>query len=310
MPPLNSWLSTPLYATTNKDRKRETIMSITIPADVPLYARDEFRKNYRLLTRGTGNLFLFAADHKIEHLDKDFQGPAVDPAAHDPHHLFSIAGKGSVGAMATQLGLIARYGNLYPDTNYIAKLNSKTNIIPRDQKDPCSTLLWSVQDVMKLKNLTIPGIGITVYLGSEYEDLMLHQAAQAIFEAHQQGLVAILWVYPRGKAVKDETDPTLLAGAVGVANALGADFVKIHAPTAQDETTCSELLRYISQAAGNTKVIIAGGTYKDQKELISEVKQHMKAGISGAAIGRSLFQHSLKDAIKLSKDIFKIIYTS
>ncbi len=285
-------------------------MSFTIPADVPVHARDEFRKNYTLLTRGTGNLFLFSADHKIEHLDSDFHGPDIDLAAHDPHHLFSIADKGSIGGMATQLGLIARYGNQYPDITYVAKLNSKTNIIPRYQKDPHSKLLWTVDDVLKLKQLTIAGIGVTVYLGSEYEDVMLPQAAQAVFEAHQQGLVAILWLYPRGIAIVNETDPDLIAGAVGVAAALGADFVKIHAPTAKDETTCLELLKFITQAAGNTKVIVAGGAYKDEKKLITEVKEHMKAGVSGAAIGRSLFQHSLEDAVKLTEKLSKVIYGS
>ncbi len=110
-------------------------MSLTIPADVPVHAHDEFRKNYTLLTRDTGNLFLFSADHKIEHLDTDFHGPNVDPAAHDPHHLFSLASKGDIGGMATQLGLIARYGNQYPDITYVAKLNSKTNLIPRYQSE-------------------------------------------------------------------------------------------------------------------------------------------------------------------------------
>jgi DhnA-type fructose-1,6-bisphosphate aldolase and related enzymes len=33
---------------------------------------------------------------------------------------------------------------------------------------------------------------------------MLSAAAQAIFEAHQNGLVTVLWIYPRGKAVGNE----------------------------------------------------------------------------------------------------------
>jgi len=281
-------------------------MSILIPADVPRFSRAEFRKNYTLLTKGTGNLFLFAADHKIEHLDKDFSGPAITPAAHDPHHLFSLANEGSIGAMATQCGLIARYGHLCPETPFVAKLNSKTNIIPGNQKDPFSKLLWTVNDVLSLRStLIIPAVGVTVYLGSEYEEVMLNQAAQTIFEAHQLGLIALLWMYPRGIAVEDETDPTLLAGAVGVANALGADFVKIHTPKDKEQ------LKFIVQAAGNTKVITAGGRYKDQAELISEVKEYMTiAGTAGAAIGRSIFQHSLEDAVKLTEDLARVVYNN
>ncbi len=292
----------------SKPPKGEQIV-YTLPADVPLYAHQQFRKNYMLLTRNTGNLFLFAADHKIEHLDKDFHGPAITKAAHDPHHLFSIAQKGTIGGMATQLGMIARYGNQYPSITYIAKLNSKTNIIPRNQKDPYSTLLWSVDQVLMLNHLIIPAIGITVYIGSEFEDIMLAQAAQEINKAHRHGLVTILWVYPRGKAVQKEHEMHLLAGAVGVANALGADFVKIHAPDAQDQATRMEQFAFITEAAGNTKVVVAGGTFKKPEQLITEVQQQMKHGTSGAAIGRSIFQHSLTDAIQVTNQLATIIYS-
>lgn len=284
-----------------------------IPADVPIYMHAEFLKNYTLLTRSTGNLFLFSADHKIEHLDRDFHGTHVDKEAHDPHHLFKIASKAPIGGMATQLGLIARYGNQYPNITYVAKLNSKSNLIPSTQQDPISKLLWDVEDVLSFSQssgLTIAGIGVTVYLGSEHEDIMLRQAAQSILKAHQHGLVAILWMYPRGKAVPDETDPELLAGAVGVANALGADFVKIHPPKVKEGTSYDETLRFIVEAAGNTKVLTAGGTYKDEKKLLKDITAVLNNGFSGAAIGRSLFQHSLKDALSLTQELTQLIYTS
>ena len=112
-----------------------------IPADVPPYKRHEFRTNYLTLTKGTERLFLFAADHKIEHLDKDFYGPSIDPAAHDPKHLFSIAQQPWIGGFATQLGLAARYGHQHPGIQYLIKLNSKTNLVPLDlQFDESATL--------------------------------------------------------------------------------------------------------------------------------------------------------------------------
>jgi fructose-bisphosphate aldolase / 6-deoxy-5-ketofructose 1-phosphate synthase len=286
------------------------MQSFTIPADVPVSAYREFRKNYTLLTHATGNLFLFAADHKIEHLDADFHGPHVHKAAHDPHHLFSLAQQSPSGGMATQLGLIAQYGLHYPSVTYVAKLSSKTNIIPLSQKEPFSPLLWTVDDVIAFKkssNLTIAGIGITVYLGSYFEDRMLEQAAQTIFQAHQQGLVAIVWMYPRGKAVLDATDPHLIAGAVGVAASLGADFVKIHPPHSTNAST-ADLLRSIVEAAGNTKVICAGGTYTEKEALLEKIHTYMASGVAGVAIGRSLFQHSLPDAVSLAKKIAQLVY--
>lgn len=296
--------------------KRTTLIAwkknMLIPADVPLSQHAEFRKNYDAMTWGTDHLFLFAADHKIEHLDADFYGPGIDPEAHNPEHIFKIASNAPIGALATQVGLIARYGVQYAQVHYLAKLNSKTNLLPASARDPFSRQLWSVDDVVALKErtkLSICAIGLTIYLGSEFEDLMLAQAAQAVFQAHQKGLVAILWVYPRGKNVSNETDAHLLAGAVGVATCLGADFVKIHPPQATSEQSSADLLRFIKEAAGNTKIICAGGKQHASEQLIQEVREQIAlGGIAGAAIGRNIYQHSLPDAIELAKNLSKIIY--
>ncbi len=286
--------------------------SFLIPADIPLSQRGEFCKNYTAITFGTNRLFLFAADHKIEHLDADFCGPDIDPAAHDPEHIFKIAATARIGALATQLGLIARFGSQYSHINYIAKLNSKTNLLPSSQKDPLSRQLWSIEDVVTFKEqskLSICGIGLTIYLGSEYEDLMLSQAAEAVFNAHQHGLIAILWIYPRGKAIKDETDGALLAGATGVATCLGADFVKIHPPTPTSTATSAELLRLAVQAAGNTRVICAGGKMCGSEKLLKEVRDQLTIGkTAGAAIGRNIYQHSLEDAVTLANALSSLIY--
>ena len=149
-------------------------------------------------------------------------------------HIFNIASEAPIGALATQLGLIARYGNQYPIVNYIAKLNSKITLYlnEKSNKEPFSKQLWTVDDVVRLKEqsqLPIRGIGLTIYIGSEYGEITLAQASESIFQAHQHGLIAILWMYPRGKAVKDENDPALLAGATGVAVCLGADFAEMGA---------------------------------------------------------------------------------
>lgn len=286
--------------------------SILIPADVPLASHAAFCKHYATITQGTERLFLFAADHKIEHLDADFMGPHISPEAHDPEHIFEIASKARIGALATQLGLIARFGKEYPHINYIVKLNSKTNLLTSAQKDPLSRQLWSIEDVVQFKQesgLPICGIGLTIYLGSEFEDIMLAQAAYSVFQAHQAGLVAILWIYPRGKYIKNATDALLIAGAAGVAACLGADFVKIHPPTATTTQSSAELLQLAVQAAGNTKVICAGGKQYASEKLLQEVQDQINiGGVAGAAIGRNIYQHSLSDAIALANELSDIIY--
>ncbi len=281
-----------------------------IPVDVPSEKKDTFKNNLNAITRNSDRLFLFAGDQKIEHLNNDFYNKNLPPEIAHPKHLFNIAQQGDIGAFATQLGLIARYGNECNNINYIAKLNSKTNI---SKAEPLSSQLWSVADVAQLREQSefkIRGVGYTIYLGSEHEATMLQQAAHIVWQAHQEGLIAILWIYPRGKAVKSDNSLEMLAGAAGVANALGADVVKIKAPEPSRNYTVVEQLRIIKQAAGNTKVICSGGKKTDQNTFLRLVKQHIKEGdIAGAAVGRNVFQQSLSDAIAMTQKLAKTIYT-
>jgi len=283
---------------------------ISIPADIPPEHHGRFEQNYRTLTHNTNHLFIFTGDHKIEHLNEDFQGDTIPPEVARPDHLFNIAQHGSVGGFATQLGLISRYGNDYSQIPYIAKLNSKTNIIPREAQDPLSSPLCTVDDVLRVQSnsqLTICGIGYTVYLGSTFESKMLTGAAQAVLQAHRAGLVALLWIYPRGKYVPHEQDLRLLAGAAGVAAALGADFVKLplpHATTALKDGALKPLI----QAAGNTKIIASGGARQPTLHFLEWVSHLMHEGIAGIAVGRNIYQHDLNTACSLTDAVSALIY--
>lgn len=282
-----------------------TMLNLPIPADVPAHAEKEYVKNYTAITHGTQNLMLFACDQKMEHLNKDFYGEGIHPDAMQPEHLFTIASKGSIGAFASHVGLISRYAKRYPGINYIAKLNGKTDLVPTKQHDPLSQELWSVDDVIDLKEhskLNICGVGYTIYIGSEYESTMLAQAAQIITRAHAHGLVTILWIYPRGKSVTNDQDPELVAGAAGVANSLGADFVKIKAPEQPSA------LRIATVAAGNTKLICSGGEQKSPELFLQQLHDQIHiGGASGSATGRNIFQHGTMQAISLTKAIYAIV---
>src|SRR5690606_16266817 len=104
-------------------------IAVHIPADVPADMAGTYEENYRLVTKDTGHLALFAGDQKVEHLNDDFfgatkAGPIAEDDA-DPEHLFRIARDGVIGCFATQLGLVARYGPDYSDVPYLVKVNSK-----------------------------------------------------------------------------------------------------------------------------------------------------------------------------------------
>jgi DhnA family fructose-bisphosphate aldolase class Ia len=289
--------------------KNKNTMAITVPADVPDYSHDKFVDNFTAVSCGTKNLFLFAADQKIEHLNNDFYGNGIHADANDPEHIFRIAGYGNVGALAAHAGLIARYGRQYRDINYIVKLNGKTNL---GDQDPMSEIMWDVGNVLDLSDegkLHIRGVGYTVYLGSAYEHVMLSQAAHVVTHAHNNGLLAILWIYIRGQHIKNCQTAQLIAGAAGLGNALGADFVKVHMPQDSSDMTGIDALKVATQAAGNTGVICSGGSEKPTTQLLTEIYEQInKGGARGCAIGRNIFQRSLNDAAALTKAIAALVY--
>lgn len=282
---------------------------IKVPLDVPLAMRDTYISNYNLITAGSGRLMLFAGDQKIEHLNDDFFGAGIAEDDADPEHLFRIASKGKIGVLAAQLGLIVRYAGDYPSVPYLVKMNSKSHLVNVSQKDPVSPQLWSVEQIVDIaqdSGIKIAGVGYTIYLGSENEADMLAEAAQIINEAHFYGLVSVLWIYPRGKAVGDEKDPHLIAGAAGVAACLGSDFVKVNAPK-KDGKTSPELLREAVRAAGRTKLVCAGGSTTTEEKFLSELYDQIHVGgAAGNATGRNIHQKSLDDAVKFCNAIYAI----
>lgn len=282
---------------------------VKVPADVMPEARETYIDNYMAATRGTGRLMLFACDQKIEHLNADFYGEGIDAADLDPKHLFEIGSQGVCGVLAGQRGLVAQYAADYPEVNYLVKMNSKTNLVKTAQDDPYSPQLTSLDAVLAMREagVNIVGLGYTLYLGSEYESTMLAEAGQLIAEAHAEGLLVVLWIYPRGKAVADEKAPSLIAGAAGVALCLGADFVKVNPPKADDEHTSAENLKVASTAAGRTGLVCAGGSTVDAQTFLTQLHDQIHVGgACGNATGRNIHQRSLDEAVRLTKAISAI----
>ena len=192
---------------------------VKVPRDVSADARETYIDNYMAATRGTGRLMLFACDQKIEHLNGDFYGEGIDPADLDPEHLFKIASEGVCGVCGwparPRCSLCCRLSRDQlpgqdefedqPCENCPGRSYSPAVARPRSRaRYACERRTWWA-------------LGLPIYLGSEYESTMLAEAGQLIAEAHAAGLLVVLWIYPRGKAVADEKAPALIAGAAGVA---------------------------------------------------------------------------------------------
>lgn len=286
---------------------------VNVPADVPKSKQAEYIKNYLTATHGVGRMMLFAGDQKIEHLNDDFFGPEVSPENANPRHLFEIASKAKISVFAGQLGLIARYGADYPDVPYLIKLNSKTNIVKTATADPLSLAMVDVSQVASFKKdsgLNILGVGYTLYLGSEFEPQMISELGRVIYEAHQHGMFTVVWMYPRGKSVPNERDPHLVAGATGVACAIGTDFVKVNYPKLADSSDAAkraEAFKEAVAAAGRTKVICSGGEKMEPRAFFQQLHDQIHiSGASGNATGRNIHERSLDEAVRFANAVYAI----
>jgi DhnA family fructose-bisphosphate aldolase class Ia len=283
---------------------------LIIPLDVPRLRQAEYKKNWQTAVGSEQRLLLFAGDQKVEHLNKDFYGPNISPEDNDPEHLFKIAASLTSGVFASQLGLISRYGEDYPDVPYIIKLNSKSNLY-ENEENIISEAWFTVDQVAAFKKdsrLKIVGVGYTVYLGGRYESAMLKEAATIVHEAHQAGLLAIIWMYPRGLKI-NEDDLATISGGAGVAAALGADFVKIKYPygTKPNEAVAKKY-QEATLAAGRTGVICVGGSKQPAESLLEYTWLQVNiAGTRGLALGRNLHQRPLAEAKRLIAAIEAIL---
>lgn len=274
------------------------------PADVPQSKRSTYRANWQLVTKKTGRLLLLAGDQRLEHLNGDFFGPGIDLADNDPEHFFQIAERSAMGAIAVHYGLASWYGAQYRRPAYVIKLNGKSNLLSGDPISYCLAGVGQSIDLAKKAGFRLAGVGYTIYLGSQYEGRMLAEAAEIIRQAHSHGLLAILWVYPKGVNVKNEDSVVTIAGAAGVAVNLGADFVKVKSPK---PLTVKNIERIV-QAAGRTRVIFAGGSSRSAEQLFKDIEQQLAGGAAGVAIGRNIHQRSLAIASSSLNGLAEMVY--
>ncbi len=285
----------------------------TVPGDVPSSMKDTYTDNMHVVTRGSGRLLLFAGDQRVEHLNDDFYGKGITPENANPQHMFEIASRAPIGVFASQLGIVARYGKDYPDVPYLIKLNSKTHLVKTAQAEAISRQWISLEQVAEFKKnsgLRVVGVGYTVYVGSENETIMFQEAAQIAYQAHQLGLIAVFWMYPRGKAVPFEKDPHIIAGAAAVGACLGADFVKVNYPVLADgdDRNPAEALTEAVQAAGRTQLICAGGSTIPAEEYFQILHDQIQiAGAHGTAAGRNIHQRPVDEAVRFCEALHALI---
>src|SRR5271157_5118423 len=236
-----------------------------------------------------GKGVLLAYDQGLEH------GPSTDfnDKNIDPSFVMDLADKGGFNGVIFQKGVAERFYN--GKVPLIVKVNGKSALV---KGDPISRQVCTVEYAV---SLGAKGIGYTIYLGSEHEATMFKEFGRIQEEAHERGLAAIAWVYPRGAAVQNDTSKEIVAYAARTALELGADAAKIK------YTGDTQSFAWAVRSAGKVRVFMSGGPKAASDEaFLAQVRGAADAGATGIAVGRNVWQH--QEPLKMAELLRKVLF--
>jgi len=223
-----------------------------------------------------GKVLILAYDHGLEHGPTDFD-PV--PATMDPDTVFDVATHDAVTGLAVQKGVAEAYYPSYADAvNLVAKVNGTSNLWMGEYD---SAVNWSVEYAA---DIGADAVGYTLYGGSNHEVEMAEEFRSIQEAARAADLPVVMWSYPRGQGVKNDTKSGVIAYAARLALELGADVAKIKHPGSRDA------MEWAVDAAGPVKVIMSGGSKTDDRSFLESVRETMDAGGAGLAVGRNVWQ--------------------
>jgi class I fructose-bisphosphate aldolase len=243
------------------------------------------------LTRD-GKVLILAYDHGLEHGPVDFEDV---PESANPEHVFEVATHPAVTTVAVQKGVAEAYYPSYEgDVNLLAKLNGTSNLW---MGEPDSAVNWSVDYAA---DVGADAVGFTLYGGSNHEIEMAEEFRDVQERARDHGLPVVMWSYPRGQGIKNDTKPGVIAYAARQALELGADVAKVKYPG--NRAAMERAVRM----AGRTQVVMSGGSKRSDREFLESVQAVVDAGGAGLAVGRNVWQR--ENPRRILDALEKIIY--
>ena len=270
---------------------------------------------------GSGYLSLLPVDQGVEHSGGASFAP--NPIFFDPENIAKLAVEGGCNGVASTLGVLGmvarRYAHKIP---LILKINHNELLTYPSKYD--QTLFASVNQAF---DMGACAVGATVFFGSEESRRQIQEVSEAFAQAHELGMVTILWAYTRNTAFKTaDKDYHVSADLTGQANHLAvtieADIVKQKmaennggfnalkfgktSPRVYDELTTEhpiDLVRY--QVAncymGRIGMINSGGESgkDDLRQAVRTAVINKRAGGMGLISGRKAFQKPFAEGVKL-----------
>ena len=275
---------------------------------------------------GSGYVSILPVDQGIEHSAGASFAPA--PQYFDPENIVKLAIEGGCNAVASTfggLGAVARkYAHKIP---FMVKINHNEFLSYPNRYDQ---IMFA--HVKQAWDMGAVAIGATVYFGSDESTRQIQEVSAAFKQAHELGMVTVLWCYTRNPAFKTkDVDYHLAADLTGQANHLGvtieADIIKQKMAETNggytalnfgktDKRVYSELTpgnhpiemtRYqlANCYMGRIPLINSGGASgaQDFADAVRTAIINKRAGGMGLISGRKAFQRPMAEGVKLLNDI-------
>jgi class I fructose-bisphosphate aldolase len=192
-------------------------------------------RNFHLLLNtgrlaNTGYMSILPVDQGVEHSAGASFAP--NPIYFDPENIVKLAIEGGCNAVASTYGVLGSVARKYAHKiPFLVKFNHNELLTYPNKGD--ETLYGTVRQCFDMGAVAV---GATIYFGSEQSTRQIKEVSEMFAQAHELGMVTVLWCYLRNSAFKikgadgKSTDYHTSADLTGQANHLGctiqADIIK------------------------------------------------------------------------------------
>ncbi|MDP8236328.1 MAG: 2-amino-3,7-dideoxy-D-threo-hept-6-ulosonate synthase [Candidatus Erginobacter occultus] len=241
----------------------------------------------RIMNRNSGRTIIVPMDHGIT------LGPI--PGLTDMSRAIDGAVNGGANAIIMHKGMVkAGHRGRGKDVGLIVHLSASTVLSP-DPHD--KVLVCTVEEAVRLG---ADAVSIHVNLGAPTDSRMLALLGEVARHCRDFGMPLLAMIYTRGEGIEDQFNVRYVKHAARVGAELGADIVKVNYTGTVD--SFREVI-----AGCPVPVVIAGGEKMETDgELLTMVKESLRAGSCGVSIGRNVFQHI--DPIAIIKAIDLLVH--
>ena len=260
-----------------------------------------------------GTLLFLPIDQGLEHgpIDMFSNPPSIDPL-----YQWELALEGAYSGIALHYGLADRYMGPYAGkVPLVLKVNGKTTI-PSDA-EALSPPTAAVEDAVRLG---ADAVGFTLYVGSPRQDEDMTHLMEVRQACDEFGMPLIVWSYPRGEAIETKGGRDSIYAvdyAARVAHEMGADVIKLNLPkgTSPDspkpyndlDMSSEDMLRKVVISAGNSMVLLSGGSKLGDDDMLAKVEMAMAAGATGLIFGRNMWQRPKKEALAITVKVKEVL---